>query len=157
MSRFLKTKYLHRLNNIFFITFFGILGQLMHCKIAVVYRSFWKIGLLKIKILFCTESIFVRVKGAPSGLTQLVVIGSHLKMLKNTFCFVWEALFVLKIFRFLSWLFGHVEKRLDQKDGVNLNIYDVTAWERNNCKTHIAQYLKKQKQSNNEIWSVNRI
>ena len=35
---------------------------------------------------------------------------SPLKMMKNAFYFVLKALFVLKIFRFLSWLFGHVDK-----------------------------------------------
>ena len=35
---------------------------------------------------------------------------SLLKMVKNAFYFVLKALFVLKIFKFLSWLFGHVEK-----------------------------------------------
>ena len=35
---------------------------------------------------------------------------SPLKMLKNAFYFTLKALFVLKIFKFLSWLFGHVEK-----------------------------------------------
>ena len=40
-------------------------------------------------------------------------------------------------------MFGHVEKRLDQKDNVNFKIYDVTAWLINNCNTHIDQYLKK--------------
>ena len=39
--------------------------------------------------------------------------------------------------------FAHVEKQLDQKDKVNLKIYDVTSWETNSCNTHIAQYLKK--------------
>ena len=38
-------------------------------------------------------------------------------------------------FKFLSWLFGHVEKRLDKKDKVNFKIYDVTTihrmWWRN--------------------------
>ena len=33
-----------------------------------------------------------------------------LKMMKNAFYFILNALFVLKIFKFLSWLFGHVEK-----------------------------------------------
>ena len=33
------------------------------------------------------------------------------KMMKNAFYFILKALFVLKIFKFLSWLFGHVEKR----------------------------------------------
>ena len=30
-------------------------------------------------------------------------------------------------------------------------------WQTNNYSTHIAQYLKKQSQLDNEIWSVNRI
>ena len=33
-----------------------------------------------------------------------------LKMMKNAFYFILKALFVLKIFKFLSWLFGHVRK-----------------------------------------------
>ena len=36
---------------------------------------------------------------------------SPLKMMKNTFHFVIRALYILKIFKFLSWLIGHVEKR----------------------------------------------
>ena len=32
------------------------------------------------------------------------------KMMKNAFYFILKALFVLKIFKFSSWLFGHVEK-----------------------------------------------
>ena len=32
------------------------------------------------------------------------------KMMKSAFYFILKALFVLKIFKFLSWLFGHVEK-----------------------------------------------
>ena len=51
-----------------------------------------------------------------------IKVGSHLpkkkkfindspsKMMKNDFYFILKALFVLKIFKFLSWLFGHVEK-----------------------------------------------
>ena len=34
-----------------------------------------------------------------------------LKMMKNAY-FTLKALFVLKIFKFLSWLFGHVGKQL---------------------------------------------
>ena len=33
-----------------------------------------------------------------------------LKMMKNAFYFILKALYVLKIFNFLSLLFGHVEK-----------------------------------------------
>ena len=34
---------------------------------------------------------------------------SPLKMIKNAFYFIWKALFVSKIFKFLSWIFGYVE------------------------------------------------
>ena len=64
-------------------------------------------------------------------------------MMNNAFYFTLKALLVLKIFKFLSCLFGHVEKQLDQKDKVNFKINDVTAWLKNNCNTHVAQYLKK--------------
>ena len=47
-------------------------------------------------------------KGELSGLRQFVVHESPLKMMKNT-----KALFILKISKFLSCLFGHVAKRLD--------------------------------------------
>ena len=64
-------------------------------------------------------------------------------MMKNAFYLTLEALFVLKIFKFLSWLFGHVVKRLDKKDLLNFKFYDVTAWLKNNRNTHIAQYFEK--------------
>ena len=78
-------------------------------------------------------------------------------MMKNAFYFTLKAPFVLKIFKFLSWLFGHVGKRLDQKDKVNFKIFDVTTCLTNNCNTHINQYLKNKRQSGNEIWSVSCI
>ena len=65
-----------------------------------------------------------------------------------------KAVFVLK---FLSSLFGHVAKRLDQKDNPNFRFYDVTARLTNNCDTHIAQYLEKKRQSYKEMRSINRI
>ena len=40
----------------------------------------------------------------------ICLIENPLKMMKNSFCFILKALFVLKIFKFLSRLFGHVEK-----------------------------------------------
>ena len=49
-------------------------------------------------------------------------------MIKNAFYFTLKSLFVLKIFNFLSWLFGHVAKRLDKKDKINVKFYDVRAW-----------------------------
>ena len=47
-------------------------------------------------------------------------------MMQNHFNFMLKALFVLKIFNFLSWLFGHVGKWLDKKPKVNPKMYDVT-------------------------------
>ena len=40
----------------------------------------------------------------------ICLIESPLKMMKNVFYFNLKALFVLKIFKFLSQLFGHAEK-----------------------------------------------
>ena len=40
---------------------------------------------------------------------------------------------------------------------VNFKIYDATDWTANNYNTYIVQYLKKQRQPDNETWSVNRI
>ena len=77
--------------------------------------------------------------------------------MKNSFYITSKALFVLKKFKFLSRLFGHVARQLDLKDLVNLKFYDVTAWLTNNCNTHIFQYLEKKRQSDNDIWSVYRI
>ena len=37
-------------------------------------------------------------------------LSPSIKMMKNAFNFILKALFVLKIFNFLSWLFGHVDK-----------------------------------------------
>ena len=77
-------------------------------------------------------------------------------MMKNTFYVTLKALFVLLIFKFLSWLFGHVAKQLDKKDRLISHFYDVTAWLTNNYNTNIAQYLDKERQSDIDIWSVDR-
>ena len=53
------------------------------------------------------------IKGALPGLKQFLAIKNHSKMMKKAFYFTSKTLFVLKIFKFLSWLFGHVSKGLD--------------------------------------------
>ena len=78
-------------------------------------------------------------KGAPSGLRQFLATESLLKIMKNAFYFTLKAFFVPKIFKFLSWFFGHVVKLLDYKDKANFKIHDVTTWLTNNCKAHIAE------------------
>ena len=45
---------------------------------------------------------------ALSNLGQFLATESALKMMKKTFYFTLKAIFVLKIFKLLSWSFGHV-------------------------------------------------
>ena len=59
------------------------------------------------------------------------------------FYFMLKARFVLEIFTFLSWLFGYLETRLDEKAMVNFKIYDMADWTTNNYNTYITQYPKK--------------
>ena len=63
--------------------------------------------------------------------------------MKNTFHFTLKAPFVLKIFKFLSCVFGHVAKLLDKKDKIDFRFYDVTAWLINDYNTYIPLYLEK--------------
>ena len=67
----------------------------------------------KSKMIFSRKNT---LKDALSSLRQYLAIESPLKMMKNAFYFILKALFFLQIFKFLSWLFGHVAKRLDKKD-----------------------------------------
>ena len=76
------------------------------------------------------------LKGAISSLTLLLAMQRSLIMMKNAFYITLKAVFVLKIFKFLSQYFDHVEKWLDYKDKVNFKIYDATNWIKNNCNTH---------------------
>ena len=92
--------------------------------------------------LVCFLFIWCFVKDAHSGLRQFLPAEIPLQMIKDAFYFTSKAHFVLKIFKFLSWLFGHVAKRLYKRDKVNFKYYDFTAWLTNNCNAHIAQYLE---------------
>ena len=91
------------------------------------------------------------------SLREFLATESPLKMMENAFFFTLKALFVLKVFKFLSSLFTHAEKMAWLKEKVNFKIYDVTTWLTNNYNTYIAQYLKNYRQPGNEICSVNRI
>ena len=57
--------------------------------------------------------ISVTLKGTLSGLRLLLATESPLIIMKNDFYSTLKHLFVVKIFKFLSWLFGHIEKWLD--------------------------------------------
>ena len=58
------------------------------------------------------ELILIGLK-SDSHLPKKIMLFDSLKlfkMMKNAFYFTLKALFVLNIFKFLSWLFGHVGK-----------------------------------------------
>ena len=74
----------------------------------------------------------------------------------NPFHFILKGFFVLKTYNFL-FFFDHIGRRFDKKDKTNFKIYDVTNWITKNFNKHIVKYLKKLRQSGNEVWSVNRI
>ena len=65
---------------------------------------------------------------------------------------------IVKIFKFLSWRFGHGHvNSLIRKIRLILKFIMSATWLRNNCNTHIDQYLMKKRQSRTEIWSADRI
>ena len=74
-------------------------------------------------------------------------------MMKCAFYFFLIALLVLKISVFCPDFFGYIWKRMEDKAKVNFKIYNIISWETTNTQ-YIAQYIKRQRQSDNEIWSV---
>ena len=88
-------------------------------------------------------------KGILLASRKLLTTKSPLKMMKNTFYFLVKTLFGLEKFIVLSWLFGHVEKQLDEKAMINYKIYNVTDWTENDYNTHITQYFEKYRQLGN--------
>ena len=73
--------------------------------------------------------LIIIIKSALSCLRQFLATEKRLKMTKNAFYFTLKSFFVLKIFKFLSSIFGYLEKQVDQKDKVNVKFYDVITWE----------------------------
>ena len=63
---------------------------------------------------WCFEKLIyltIKVGLSPSKkICVIFLIESPLKMMKNAFYFILKALFVFKLFKFLSRLFGHVGK-----------------------------------------------
>ena len=56
---------------------------------------------------------FIKFSGIHLSWKSLEATESPLKMMKNAFYSTSKAFFILKLFKFLSWLFGHVTKPLD--------------------------------------------
>ena len=74
------------------------------------------------------------------------------KMMKNAFYFILKALFLFKIFKFFVLTFWSCKKTGWLERKINFRIHNITTWLVNNCNTHIAHYLTKGKQPDNEIW-----
>ena len=75
----------------------------------------WNYGILicgSVKVFEFSQSVLIFNVGLSLSkkICDICVIGSPLKMIKNVFYFVLKALFILKIFRFLSRHIGHLEK-----------------------------------------------
>ena len=67
---------------------------------------------------------------------------------------------ILRYLNFCPEFFGPVEKPLDKKPKkpkVKLKIYNVTTWIKNNYNTHIAMSQEVKRQSDDEIWLVNKM
>ena len=65
------------------------------------------------QLLSITHEIYQSLKSDSHPTKKILFIcfnKSPLKVMKNAFYFILKALFVLKIFTFLSWHFGHVEE-----------------------------------------------
>ena len=89
------------------------------------------------------KALFIIILRPTVSFKQCLVTQSPFKMMKNAFYCTSKALFILKIFKFLFWLFCHVAKLLVNEDTINFKFYGVTAWLTNNHNTHIAQYFNK--------------
>ena len=68
------------------------------------------------------RTFFQLPKGPFFGQKKCLPTESSLKLMRKYFYFVLKALFVLKIFKFLSWLFGYVGKWFDKKAKFNFKI-----------------------------------
>ena len=66
-------------------------------------------------LLMCSHCIscqWIHFKSALLDLRQFLSTENPLKITKNAFYFTLKVIFLHKIFRFFSWIFGHVEKQL---------------------------------------------
>ena len=63
-----------------------------------------------IKVFLKLHKSPLLVLGTVSGLKQILATESPWKLKKMIFYFILKVLFVLNRFKFLSYLFGHIEK-----------------------------------------------
>ena len=65
---------------------------------------------LKFHLGVCTNEKLELKSDLPEKFALFASMKAFVKMAKNPFYFILKAFFVLKMFKFLSWLFSHVEK-----------------------------------------------
>ena len=80
-----------------------IVPQIQHLK------SYDYVSGVKTHFNHCSSVSIVKVGLSPSK-KNIYFDDSPLKMMENSFYLILKALFVLKIFKHLSWIFGHVKK-----------------------------------------------
>ena len=81
----------------------------------VFLKFYWSKRIFKCSVWIADGRIGNRllIKDAISNLTQVLAVERLLRMMENTFYFILRALFTLKIFKFLFWLFDHVGEQLN--------------------------------------------
>ena len=73
------------------------------------YKKFLSfIHFMSLKIIKTTQKCLKSDSYLPKKFLFIRFTESSLKMMKNAFYFILKTLFVLTIFKFLSWHFGHV-------------------------------------------------
>ena len=125
----------------------------VHLRIHITFSTAPEKMRISLSLFIFTHTTFIYLKRrmifllnvglSPSKKKIIISFNeSPSKMMKNDFYFILKALYALKIFKFLSWLFGHVEKTASlEKKKVNFEIDDVPAWLAMNYNTYIVQYV----------------
>ena len=92
-------------------------------------------------------------RAALSDLRQFLAIETPLRMMKNAFYFTLKSLFVLKIFKFLSWLLVIYKNGLIRKISLIVKIFNLV----NKQLHYIYCPVSQERQLDYDIWPVNRI
>ena len=111
---------------------------------------FFTIGVLKACVRYFLTNFYLSPKDSPSKTT------------KDIFYFIWTALFVLEIFKFLHFhlplfFFFCVSHCFRAWSKINLKVYDIINCLNKNLITHFVWYLEKEKSYDIETSSIDRV
>ena len=93
-------------------------------------------------LILCLSSVLKSDSCVPKKVCFICFNNSPLKVMKNAFYFILKPLFVLKTFKFLSWLIWSCGKTAWKEAKVAFKIYDVTTWEISIYNTHAVNISK---------------